>query len=358
MTDARAELPQAQPNADLVISQRGGGDPVKVAASSLVVSWEVNRAGQLSGFVPVRDLNAVGLGAQNIAGRWIDYEHPTAGRWAGVVTFANYVDGVVEIAGQSFHILTTKRLVDIAENADEPFIGTPGSVFRMAFAQIRNAGPLFLTLGELEDGEDQIEVTFNAADFYETVIPQLTEDVDREWSVSADRVVTYAKRIGTDRAATVRLVEGRAILSSSGLADDLLTTVNAIRASGFGRIKKRSKKGKSLTAEFDIGPITVTNQASADRYGPMEEPRDYGYVGTEEELRRRAAAEVGDSDDPESTATLLLADEDGAFGSFVEGDTVTVELGLSGIVAEIRIINRSLDVATGVMTVSGTGRRV
>lgn len=349
---------QALPTSRVIIAKRGDVEPVALDLSNIVCSWEVSRAGQFSGFAPADALNDAGLDADNLTGYWLRYEHPTAGVWAGVCTLGNYTDGVVEVGGQTFHILTKKRLVDISEANDEPYVGSPASIFNKAFAQIRNAGPLFLTLGTVDDSEDQIEVTFNAADFYDEVIGQVTDDIDREWDVSSERVVTYGKRIGTDRTSSVNLVEGRAITANGTYTDDLFTVANSIRASGFGRIKKKSRKGKKLAAEFNIGPITVTNESSIERFGILEEPRDYGYVGTEQELRRRAAAEVAGMDEPSASLSLPVADIDDAFISFREGDSVTIELGLSGIRAEMRVMIRSLDVTTGVMTVSGTGVRV
>ncbi len=348
----------AIPDARVRITKRGGANPIDLSVSGLICSWEVNRAGQLSCFATAEQLSDAGLGNTRIVGRWIDYEHPTAGRWAGVIVLSNPTDGIYEIAGQSFHVLTQKRLVDISKKKDEPFIGTPGAILRMAFQQINNSSPLFITLGTVEDTNDQIEVTWTGADFYGEVIPQLTDDVKQEWTVTNDRVLHYRKRIGEDKTATVRLVEGRSLVVGTSYPEDIFTTVNSIRAIGFGRIKKKTKKGKTLSAEFDIGPITVRNNTSVDLLGELQELRDYGYVGTKEELERRAAADVADSDYPFAAPTLQVADVDGAFASFREGDSVTVELGLSGIRAEVRVMIRSLDVSTGVMTVSGIGERV
>lgn len=348
----------AEPTSRVIIAKRGDVDPVALDMSGLVVGWEVNRAGQFSGFAPADQLNSAGLDADNLTGYWIRYEHPTAGVWAGVCTLANYADGVVEIGGQGFGILTKKRLVDISEKNQEPYVGTPSSILNKAFTQIANSGPLFITRGTIDESEEQVEVTFNAADFYDEVIGQITDDIDREWKVNEDRVLTYAKRIGNDLTSSVKLVEGRAILVGSGYADDIFTVVNRLRATGFGRIKKKSRKGRKLIAEFNIGPITVTNQESIDKFGVLEESRDYGYVGTEAELRRRALAEVEFMENPEASITLQLADVDGAYESFREGDSVTIEIGLSGIRAEMRVMVRSLDVTQGVMTISGTGIRV
>ena len=143
----------ATPTSRVIVTKRGGADAVALDLSNLVVGWEVNRAGQFSGFAPAEQLNAEGLDSTNLNGYWLYYEHPTAGVWAGVVTLANYADGVVEIGGQGFAILTKKRLVDISEKNDEPYVGSPASILNKAFAQIANAGPLFVTLGTVDDGD-------------------------------------------------------------------------------------------------------------------------------------------------------------------------------------------------------------
>lgn len=344
-------------NSTLTITDRGGLNPRNIGVSSLLLSWDVNRAGQLSGFATNKALDKAGLGNQVLNGKWINYEHPTAGRWSGVITMTNAVDGIVEITGQTFHILTRKRLVDISGAKDEPFLGSPGAIFKKAFDQISNSGKLFLVAGSMESGKGQVEVTWTGEDFYDSVIPQLTDDVGMEWLVTNDRVVKYGEKLGLDRSSSVLLSEGKEIISGTMYTDDMYLITNSVRGLGFGRIKKRDKNGRTIKAEFNVGPVVVSDATSVEQFGLLQERIDYGYVGTEQALRERAQRDLDRKSITKGTAMLNVADIDNAFSKFETGDTITVELGLSGIVAQVRVLSRALDVTSGIMAVSGTAVR-
>ncbi len=345
---------------DLIITDRGGSNPRRVIGSNLACSWEVNLAGTLSASVPVNEVRTVGLDI-DLRGLWLDYTHPSAGRWSGVITASRAVDGVIEVAAQGFAILTRKRLVSITGQKEQPMKGTPGGIFRLAFERMSNSGPTWLTLGDVDGSGPQIEVSYEYEDFYDSVAPALAGDNGFEWRVSNDRVVTFAQTIGVDRRASVQLIEGREILSGSSWTFDQWSLTNVLAATGIGRARKRVKKGKKskfVDADYVAGPITVRDEASIAQYGILEELEDFGFVGDETVLTERATAALNASArGSEDAVELNVADVDGAFAKFAEGDTIAVTLGLAGISGTIRVMVRSLDVQTGVMAVAGLGAR-
>src|SRR4051794_1025287 len=52
--------------------------------SQLQVSWALSRKGALSGLFP-RSLLPAGVTDGSLMGKWVKYQHPTAGAWGGKV---------------------------------------------------------------------------------------------------------------------------------------------------------------------------------------------------------------------------------------------------------------------------------
>lgn len=342
---------------DIILSERGGRNAVRVATAGLSCSWEVNRAGTLSCQVPVADLVAAGWAGSPLGG-WVRFEHPTAGAWGGVVTAGNPGDGIWDIAAQSFHVLARKRLVKLSDAEEEPASGTPGGLLRQAFA-LASLGiegfsdPIRLTLGTIWEGGPTIEVVYANEDLYERVLPSLADELGYEWGVTADRVLNFGQRLGTDKSATVKLVQGRHIAVDAQAVEDLWGVENVLMAQGVGRLTLGG-----LSALYRITALAI-NEASVDAFGAMMAVRDYGGpYDSENAIRKLAEAEVGVSGLPPVAVSLPVVDEEGVWADVREGDDVTVVLGLTGLRLKLRVMVRALDLASGVQTVSGIGRAV
>lgn len=350
-----------RPLSEIVISERRGRNARRVLVADLQCSWEVSRAGSLGCRIPVADLVKAGW-TQPALGAWVRYDHPTAGAWGGVVTNATYADGILEIGAQSFHILTRKRLVKTGELDDAPVSGTPGNLYKKLFALADTGydGVDRIALGRgtvNTSAGPQLELSFVDDDFYETVIPAITTDVAAgpqgtwEWHVDADRQIDF----GPSRPATVgqtrRMREGIEIASARWSAD-LWPVANVIVA--YGIIKRYDKK-RDKEVRFREQAIAV-NPESIARYGALIETRSYpqtfASVGA---LQNAARAAVGIAANPPAAAELTLVDHNDAFAAFREGDWIGVDLPLSGLTGQVRVMIRALDVSAGTMIVTGEG---
>lgn len=361
------------PTADLIVSDRGGGNPRRIIGTDLQCSWEIGAAGALSCRVPADDVIRAGL-TNDLRGNFVVYEHPTAGKWAGVITASPKTDGIMEVAAQSLVINLHKRLISGSWNA------TPGAALQQAFAFAGNSGPTYLTLGSVDGSGSAFAFAFAFEDMYDIVLPTLSTDQGFEWHVSPLGVLTFAKRIGSDLQSSVRLEEGREILSSRWI-DDLFPIVNRVIGDGSGWIpgmpgtadswtkgkkkkhgghKRKRVTGKAPTpgATYDLPLMSAADAGSVARFGPLEEIVSYGNVGDATGLQNAINTTLAQrSGSFASTGELTLWDAGGTtFSKFREGDTIGVSLGLSRVSGVLRVIVRALDLNTNTLVVSGEGR--
>lgn len=372
-------LSDATPTADLIIADRGGGNPLRIIGTDLQCSWEVGSAGQLSCRVPTRDVLAAGL-TNDLRGKFVVYEHPTAGKWAGVITASPKTDGIMEVAAQSLAINLNRRLVSGVWTA------APGATLRQAFAQANNGGPTYLTLGSIDGSGQAVEIGFAFEDMYDVVLPALSTDQGFEWHVSPLGVLTFGKRIGSDLQSAVRLEEGKEILTGRWV-DDLHPVVNRVIGSGTGVIpgkpaepeqghyqpvgkKKRGKKRKKKwvvdapgvdaveDAYYGLALAVAQDAGSIARYGALEDFLPAGVVGDQNGLQNAVNVSLAQrSGNFASSGEFTLWDMDGAtFSKFREGDTVSISLGLSGVSGIMRVMVRALDLNTNTMVISGSGK--
>lgn len=362
----------AQPTADLIIADRGGGNPRRLIGADLACSWAVSNAGTLSCRVPTSDVTRAGLGF-DLRGKFVAYEHPTAGKWGGTVTASPRRDGILEVAAQGFALNLRKRVIS------GTWSGPPGNILQQAFAQANNGGPTYVTLGTIDGSGAAMEGAYAFDDFYESVLPSITADVGFEWHVSPTGILTFGQRIGVDLQSTVRLEQGREILNEYSV-DDMYALTNRIIAGGTGSKtttipgdgggkgrgknkgkKKRKKKSGSgattSTAYYPLNNIARADAASVARFGALEEYINFGVVGDDVGLANRAQQYLAErSGDFSCAFELTIADINGAFSKLREGNTISVAFGLSGVSGIMRIMDRALDLNSNTLTIAGNGK--
>ena len=199
---------------DLLIAETGNLAPVSVPIAAAQTAWEINAAGSFSGFVRQDALRAAGLGG-DLKGYWLQYA-TSAGPWGGVITGQPSSGGVVEIAAEGFLGLVRGRVI---RNAVVARSGSAGGLARRALALAGAGNPTFLRLGVIDEGGGAVAVEL-VGDVGADILPQIADAGDVEWLIDAERVFRLARRLGTDRSATVRLVEDRQIVQAR-LTDDL-----------------------------------------------------------------------------------------------------------------------------------------
>lgn len=373
-------LSDATPTADLIVADRGGGNPRRIIGTDLQCSWEIGNAGILSARIPTRDVLEAGL-TNDLRGKFVAFEHPTAGKWAGVITASPKTDGIMEVAAQSLAIGLNRRLVSGTWTA------APGATLRQAFAQANNGGPTYITLGSIDGSGQAVEIGFAFEDMYDVVLPSLSTDQGFEWHVSPTGILTFAKRVGSDLQSSVRLEEGREILTGRWV-DDLHPVVNRVIGSGQGVIagkpavpegpghkapvgkKKKGKKRKKKwvpgtpgvdavpDAYYELNVASAQDAGSIARYGALEDFLPAGVVGDQNGLQNAVNVSLAQrSGNFASSGEFTIWDMDGTtFGKFREGDTVGITLGLSGVSGIMRVMVRALDLNTNTMVISGSGK--
>lgn len=338
---------------DVVIARRGGADPRRTQVSGAAASWELNQAGVFSGMIPASELaNASYDFGTDLRGYWLEYAHPTAGPWGGVISTTRATPDGLELGGEQFHTLFRKRLVTLLGEKQEPYVATAGALMRQIVNLASRAGDLYVTVGRIDDGGEPVGVEWQDSDCYDECIPTIADDLGNYWKVDAGRVLSFGRTPGIDRSGTVRLVYGRHVATYNSTLD-LWSAENYLvgrgKESRFVTDKKTGKKKKTAT-RFSV---VEQSAASVALYGPLMGVRAFGGSNSSTAVRRKLQAILAVTATPRAIVTLTLVDIDDCFGWFAEGDVVTVELPTSPAgTLRLRILSRALN-AEGTLTVAG-----
>lgn len=379
---------------DAVISAPGNLEPRRVPLAAAQCGWSINEAGSFSAFVRLDDLRAAGL-VGDIKGYWLTY--PTsAGLWGGVVTSQPSTGNYLEIGAEGFVSLVkgrvlTERLVAMG--------GSAGGLARRALAQAGAGNPTFLDIGDIDEGGGALTLDLTG-DVATDVLSQLAEAGDVEWVVTAERVFTLARRLGSDRSATVRLVEDRHI-AQARVNDDLST----VTSGQVLRVQSELSQAVMTSRRPQAAQATVqppTNPAVPTGPTPLPQPpvwewKSSGFGGLlsgalsgmaeawQSQLQTYGLELPGVASTPNTSAApppwyavpvgigannpavaarrhvppptvpveLTLANIDNCFLAFDLGDTVRVDLGSIGVTGRFRAMSKALDAATQTLTVAG-----
>jgi hypothetical protein len=298
---------------EIRICEAGGLNAIRLPVAAPQVSWEVSGPGAFSAFARSDDVRAAGLWT-DLKGRWIDYASQV-GRWGGVITAQPTTDNVVEIVGEGFLALLRGRPVSVPGVG----MGAPGGFAQRILLEARASGSTFVTVGAVDQGGRVISFEL-LGDAGSDLLPLLAEGDEAEWTIDADRVFTFSRRLGSDKSDAIRLVEDRHILAHR-VNDDVW-----------------GDAGGNPTL-IDIAPEATTPAWFAVAPG----------IGA-----NNPAVPSGRGDRPLTLATeLTLANIDDCFTTVDLGDTCRVELGSIGVTGRFRVMIKALDVGSQTLTVSG-----
>jgi len=344
----------------VIVSDRGGTNPRRLPIFGLAASWELSNLCSLSCFANSEDLRATGLGG-DLKGKWLTYESPFGStcRWGGVITSRPVTDGVAEIAALGWAVLLRGRAV---WQRARPTMAPPGALARKALQEASREEPHFLTMGQIDESGSPVLVTWGGEDIVQDVLPSLTADGQSDWLVTFERQFRFG-RLGTDRSASVRLCEGRHILTYRA-PDDLFILANRLVGVGASREglesmrrgKRKRRKRRTIRDSDEFISAAVEDITSIRKYGPMERVISYSDTRDVGTIQSRLRRELERSANPTIPLEVSLINEDRIFASFSEGDTVTVELGGAGLRGTLRVRVRALDVGNATMRVAGDFR--
>lgn len=317
---------------DVIVSQRGGLNPVRLSAGAVQVSWEVMAPGAFSCDLVTRELLGYGL-PLGLEGYWVAWEHPTAGPWAGVITASGDTsEGIFRISAAGNMTLLARRTTMLKTSA------SPGALFRKALAEISTGStPTFVTIGQVDESGADIALDGSRVQVLEDLITRLCDEGDREWEVTPARVANFVKQLGRDRRNSVRLALGTHIATYSITGDTTLIE-NILHGTG--------KLGREAVNQ------TERDQASVDRYGALEGERDYGKVTGGPQVRQMLQDELAKTALPKRTINAQLVEQAGEWADFREGDTVRIALGSAAAEYDLRVMARSYTDA-GTLDIAG-----
>lgn len=326
---------------DLTLTRPGETSPVTLTTNGIAASWAVRPPGTLSAEVVTADLIDA-FGTTDLAhAYWVFWEHPTAGRWGGVVTAteATKASGTTEVAARDMTELVAARAT--AKVYDLPAIGAGGAVEKLIFDAGR-ASPTWIAGVELDALLPAIPFQ-SRGDQVLAAIDRLIAEADAEYQVTPDRILRVARRLGRDLSATVQLMEDQQITDFRfpQTGDALRNELTAVAADdAFAR----------TTA------VVVADDASIQRRGLRQETVVFEGMTTETQLKPAALAALARRVKLGRSLTLTLIEDDPddpTFAAFRERDTVGVLLPSVNWAGDVRVLVRAVDTTTNLMTITG-----
>lgn len=329
------------------IARVGWVGAAEIPLAGLSLSWRTDGAGLLTGIADAKELSRYGFSptARNgLKGKWLWYEHPTAGGWAGTITGSETQGAFTTITAEDFATNLRKRRLG---SNWRPFPSSPGAIVLQFLTSAERAGEnLGLTGWVAEEGGDTITWDPRAGDLYEELIPELA-DFGYQWHVISrtkdERLFEFRRRLGTDKRRSVLLSDGRHIIAESAdITGDLWTVANSI---------------EGIAADSDYNHARgyqQDSQASIRALGRrFEEQIAYDGVATRSTIAPLVKKDLAKFSYPQELITVDIMDADDCWRLFREGDTVSIALAAAGIQCPMQIDVRSLDVDTATVTISG-----
>lgn len=353
---------------------------------SIMVNWEINRAGMLSASLTVEQVNQFFVqlhqtpayrNISTMAGMVIRFDHEAAGSWAGQIVQFGGSNGIIQVSALGYESLLRKKVFKIETLGGSDNTKHPGLILKDIVQKYNGtndedsdsrlqlkiptesettAAEPFLTDEPGDTADVRVKTT---ADVYDEVIPAITEDIGYEWNVTADGRVMFARQLGIDRSSgesQVTLVEGESVTSVTW-ADDFSSVTNSLI--GFYVLtdpgtSTRGKKGKQPKKSQQSVVVNSTS-SSISQFGILRERRDYPEVSKPDTVKNRLYAELRTMDQMRPLITVETVNTNGIWSRFRQGDTVYLNTSHSGYTGTFRILVRSLDVGRGVMMLSGYG---
>jgi hypothetical protein len=324
----------------VAITNPGDDTPTVIDVGGVSASWQVS--GQTS-FSCEAETDTLMHTFQTIdlRGKWLRWDHGTLGTWAGQITDveSDYQNGTTEIAATDFSsLLEARRIAKVYDTGEAAPAGALAK--RVVIDAAREAGGYTWIQNVFADQTgDPLKIQLRGGKVSEALDTISNRSMD-EWWVDWQRQLWWQHRRGTNKTGSVQLVEGRHIvdhrysLALGPIVNDLLAVP--------------ADEPYSTSNSF-----TVDDDASILKVGRRQDQRTYGSVVTESTIRPLALKDLNKLKSLGDTIQFDLVNIDGCFGTFGDGDSISLLLPSVGRIMQVRIMARSYDTDQAVLTVSG-----
>lgn len=321
----------------LTVYRRGWNQPVIVDVAGIVATWAVNSPGRLSALAPARGQRITG---EDWLGKWVEWEHPTQGRFAGYVEDApiDTGQGTVEIAVVGHvNILNRRR----TKRRARPAMGPPGAIIARTMSDVTlDAGmPFELTVSERGP---QMSYEFRAESVM-SVFETAVSTSGQEWTsyLDDDRTlrIDWRERVGRDETLRVVFTEGVNVISAS-VNQTIANTVNDLLAIADDDQYSRAQGAR------------VQSLGSVGRFGRLQDTRQYKGLVTKSTLGPRATRDIALLALPTVTVELRVQQDDPRLVYVRDGTEFRYISAQANAAYRLRALARSVDYDAGVVTLT------
>jgi hypothetical protein len=329
-----------------IIARPGFFDQRMVEIGPPSCSWRTDGPGSFDCEIETRALTSAGYDLTDLSnpikGKWLWWEHPTAGGWGGVITRSEVGTWYTRITAEQFAVLLRKRRTATAEAATGI---APGSLALYYYTSAeRNGDSFMLTGATAEEGGEAVDLEPRGGDLCDDILPQLA-DYGYQWRVRSntmdERLFEFRSRLGIDKRASVLLSEGRTV-TSVRTTGDLWTVANSIVGVPGDR-DWRDAAGYQQDHDASIRTLGRRYEATIAYTGAI----------TRSTIAPLVKRDLAVMKYPQEIAEVEVVDEDLVWSEFREGDTVSLMSQHINYTGAMEVDIRSLDARQNTMRIAG-----
>jgi hypothetical protein len=323
---------------EVTIMLPGESRPVTVSTSGVNLAWQVEGQSAFSCECATAELRAI-FADVDLRGRWLRWEHPTLGVWAGRINDVE-ADGdtaTTEIAALDYSdLLSSRRLVKDYRVTAAPAGALAKRVVRDAAREA--GGYSWITEIVAEETGDPISLEVRGGKV-DDALRTIADRANETWWVDEHRVMHWSRRRGHDLTGRVQLVEGRHVsalrysLALGPIVNDLLAV-----------------PGDDAYAQAE--QFVIDDDASIRRVGRRQDQISYTGMVTAATIRPLAKRDLARLVALGDTVRFDLINVDGCYAWFREGDSVYLLAPSLNRRLQVRVLVRSFDSDQARLTVS------
>lgn len=325
-------------------------DPGWLNARTMVVadvaaSWGINDVGRLACTVRADEAEIAGgltwtTITGTILGRWITWEHPLCGVWAGYVedAVASLETGTVDLGCVGLVNLLQYRRTALGYGPQQM---SPGGLVLRATQDSADDDAIWLAEVKADESPAMVRYEWTGESVME-LMNSLVSETGEEWLATSDaagrQTLQWRVRCGTNKVVHgfhegVQVLGGRVERSIANLVND----IQAVADDDAYTLSSRTR---------------VVDRGSILTFGRRQQTRRYLGVVTESTLEPVARRELARSVLPVEVITIEVAQNDMRLADVREGSRVFVTSPTVNRQYRARVLARSVEVGPGIATLA------